>query len=86
MREDFGYFGDEFLLGDCRDDWGMATVQYRQEVMAEERDDFDENEGKEEDDCWGVEDEIMDELQEEEDLLILKEKMKRYKDDDWGVR
>ena len=23
MNEDFGYCGDEFLLGDCRDDWGL---------------------------------------------------------------
>jgi len=23
MREDFGFGGDEFLTGDCRDDWDL---------------------------------------------------------------
>jgi hypothetical protein len=25
--EDFGYFGDEFLMGDCQEDWALAQAE-----------------------------------------------------------
>jgi len=35
--EDFGWAGDEFLMGDCQDDWnGWETDQCFQEQWAEE--------------------------------------------------
>jgi len=42
-------------------------------------DDFED-----EQDFWSEEDEVMDELEEEEELLILKEKLNRFKDEDWN--
>lgn len=41
-------------------------------------------EPEEEDDFLSEEDEIMEELEEEEEELILLDKIKRYKEDDWG--
>jgi|WetSurSiteA1Bulk_404760.scaffolds.fasta_scaffold06376_2 hypothetical protein len=35
MSEDFGWSGDEFLLGDCQEDWLMDMLDLRAEEYAE---------------------------------------------------
>jgi hypothetical protein len=36
MREDFGWSGDEFMLGDCQDDWQFNWVKGNAEVLADD--------------------------------------------------
>lgn len=52
MREDFGYFGDEYMLGDCMDDWALALDP---ELAGDDWDDLlaggDEDEDYAPDDC-----------------------------------
>ena len=43
MSEDFGWSGDEFLIGGCREDWGLDA-----DLPGEVE---DEDESWEEDDC-----------------------------------
>lgn len=54
MNEDFGYHGDEYMLGDCLDDrmnWGHSTVEFWADRMSE--DEPDEDEWDDEDDGGG---------------------------------
>ena len=38
MREDFGWSGNEFMLGDCQDDWQFDWVKGNAEVLEDEND------------------------------------------------
>jgi hypothetical protein len=71
MLEDFGWSGDEFLIGDCRDDWGMDMLDLRADEYAERQRLLAEDEV---DDAWDRENErdlcdIVREHDEEEDWL-----------------
>ena len=46
--EDFGYGGDEFLIGDCREDWGIYApeMEFPEDYIRDEEffegDDYDD--------------------------------------------
>ena len=52
MLEDFGNFGDEFLIGDCRDDWDLGrddlleweTEQVFQDGVLDRQEEYGESE------------------------------------------
>lgn len=75
MAEDFGWSGDEFLIGDCMDDWNMDMIdlradehEARQSALAEE----------EVDDAWDRENEA--------DLCdMVREHAENFEDPDYPV-
>jgi len=52
MAEDFGFGGDEFLIGDCRDDhFSMDTLDFQADVQAEKDEVWQEMWAESENDC-----------------------------------
>jgi hypothetical protein len=44
MPEDFGFGGDEFLIGDCQDDWNMDQIDLRADEHEARQSALDEDE------------------------------------------
>ena len=73
MLEDFGWSGDEFLIGDCQDDWNMDMVDVRADEHGERTRLLAEDEV---DDAWDREN--------ERDLFdIVREHDEEYGDPDY---
>ena len=89
MREDFGFGGDEFLIGDCMDDWQQATQEFWQERMDDDWDgDIDlMGDDWEDEQEFNLEDEIMRQIdEEEEEIEDYMQYCNRIAEDDdlWG--
>jgi len=79
MMEDFGWSGDEFLLGDCMDDWAMDMLDLRADEYAERQRQLELEEIKLE-----FADEANDEQGHERDLCdMVREHDEEYGDPDY---